>query len=263
MRVVNYGGGVNSTALLCWAVANREPVDLVIFADTGSERPPTYRYVETFSAWLQAHEQPTITIVRWIRVRGETAGQFIALHDWCESGKTLPSRSFGLSGCTVKWKQQPVDRYLKEHAAIKACHARGERVERWIGFDAGEPERAKRMLAKNPDAHLWSWKAPLVDHDLDRDGCLKLIADAGLESPGKSSCWMCPSMTKRDIDALGRAHPELLSRALKMEATAIETGNVRSRGGLGGRLNWGEYVQSRCGLDPDEIPCGCFDGEDD
>lgn len=262
-RVVNYGGGVNSTALLCLAVEKKWKVDLIIFADTGSERPDTYDYVKRFSHWLINHGMPEITIVRWIRQRGELAGKFISLHDWCEAGKTLPSRSFGLSGCTVKWKQQPVDRYLREHPMIKASHGQGERVERWIGYDAGEPERAERMLEKNPDGHLWKWRAPLCEEDFDRQRCLDIIDKMGLASPGKSSCWMCPSMTKRDIDALGRAHPDLLSRALQMEAAAIEAGNVRSRGGLGGRLNWGQYVQSRCGLDPEEMPCGCFDGEDD
>ena len=88
------------------------------------------------------------------------------------------------------------------------------------------------------------------------------IAAAGLPQPGKSACWFCPSSTKADIDRLHEEHPDLLARALRMESAAIKAGNVQTRAGLGGRLNWGDYVR---GLDvpdlPPELACGCFDGD--
>lgn len=261
MRVVNFGGGVNSTALLCLAVKEKIPVDIVVFSDTGSERPETYSYLSMFSAWLVSNGLPLITVVRWIRVRGELAGKFIPLHEWCETEKTLPSRSFGMSGCTVKWKQQPVDGFLRRQ--LKDLHATGQRVERWIGYDADEPERAERMIAKNPDPHLWEWRAPLVERGIGRDGCLRLIANAGLPSPGKSSCWLCPSMKKHEITALGKTNPDLLDRALRIERVAVESGELLSVRGLGGRLNWDEFLKTQRGIDPPEIACGCFDGGDE
>ncbi len=259
VRVVSYGGGLNSTALLCLSVMTGERPDVIVFSDTGSEMPHTYGYLETIGAWLAKEGLPPLSVIRWIRVMGETRGQFIPLHEWCEQHNTVPSRAFGLSGCTTKWKQQPIEGYVRKHPLVAAAHARGERVERWLGFDAGEPRRADRMIEKNVEPHLWLWRAPLVEHKIDRDGCARLIARHGLASPGKSSCWMCPSMTKRDIDALGARYPELLDRALRMEAGA----ELRSRKGLGGRLNWGEYVKTRKGTDPDERPCGCHDGGED
>ena len=109
VRILNYGGGTNSTALGVWAVQNAEPLDAVVFADTGSERPETIEYVKRFSEWLEGSGYPPVTVVRWIRKRGEWAGKFIPLHEWCEHFNNLPSRAFGMSGCTSKWKQQPVD----------------------------------------------------------------------------------------------------------------------------------------------------------
>jgi 3'-phosphoadenosine 5'-phosphosulfate sulfotransferase (PAPS reductase)/FAD synthetase len=113
-----------------------ETIDHVIFADTGAERPETYAYLDTMDEWLQAHGLPGITRVRWIR----RDGTFVALDTWCVEHKQLPSKAFGFSGCTSKWKQQPVDKHLRAVFAVE--HARGVIVERWIGYDADEPSRA-------------------------------------------------------------------------------------------------------------------------
>jgi len=271
VRVLNYGGGTNSTALAIEAANRGIPIDIVIFADTGSERPETYAYLETFDAWCRQHLGVPLTIVRWVRDRDSytkkgdryqvaSKGEFLPLHEWCERLDTLPSRAFGMSGCTVKWKQQPVDKYVKAHPLVAAELEAGRRVERWIGYDADEPERADRMLTKNPDKDSWIWRAPLVEWDMGRDECVDSIWQAGLPSPGKSACWMCPASTLPDIDDLGRRHPELLERALRLERQAAESGNVTSRRGLGGRLNWNQYVRTGDSSRPESISCGCFDG---
>lgn len=283
--VINYGAGVNSTALICEAYNRGITPDHIVFADTGSERPETYEFLDLFDSWLAKHSFPLVTRVRWIRVRAPHRGKFVPLHEWCESEKTVPSRAYGFSGCTSKWKQQPVDRHLRDDGTLKMWHNLGRKVERWIGYDADEPQRAERMLDKSPDAHLWIWRAPLVEWDMGRDECLATLKAAGLPSPGKSSCWMCPSMRKPEIVQLGRDHPKLLKRALRMEKQAIEAGNLGTnlRNGLGGRLNWGEYIEAMAKAnegtrkldrenpvplpdeypDPPEMSCGCYDGGDD
>lgn len=63
-KIVSYGGGTNLTALLVGLTERNIKVDLILFADTGGERPETYRYVRMFSDWLVEHGQPSITWVR-------------------------------------------------------------------------------------------------------------------------------------------------------------------------------------------------------
>lgn len=275
MIVVNYGGGVNSTALLVEAHNRSIRPDVIVFADTGSEMPHTYKYLDEVNAWLAAHDMPPLSVTRWERQRpsqlGERAvekGEFVPLHEWCESTKSLPSKAYGLSGCTSKWKQQPADRFIKTHPLVVAAHAAGELVERWIGFDAGEPERSERMLTKNPDGHLWRWRAPLVEWDMDRDACVSSIQRAGLSNPGKSSCWMCPSMKKHEIVSLGERYPALLERALVMEDNA----DLVSIKGLGRSFKWRGYLAERAAKADAEnatacevvdTDCGCYDGSDD
>lgn len=270
MIIINYGGGTNSTALLVEAYRRGIRPDLVLFADTGSERPETYAYLDTMRAWLRSVDFPDLTILRWVRVRPPHEGQFIPLHEWCESGETLPSKAFGLSGCTTKWKQQPIDRFLSLSPALQEEWAARRQVERWIGYDSDEPERAARMAEKNPEPEKYAWRAPLVEWDMGREECVQSIREAGLPQPGKSSCWMCPSMTSPEIVALGREHPELLSRALRMESAAVKAGNIGGQGkgarkGLGGRMNWADMLSGVAGAGEsrpsEDVACGCYDGE--
>ncbi|GAA3274040.1 hypothetical protein GCM10020258_51670 [Sphingomonas yabuuchiae] len=51
-KVLAYGIGVDSTALLIELVARGEPPDLVLTADTGSEKPETYEYQAMMAAWM-------------------------------------------------------------------------------------------------------------------------------------------------------------------------------------------------------------------
>ncbi len=259
MRVLNYGGGTNSTALAILSIERGETPDIVVFADTGSERPETYAYLDVFSGFLERHSL-RLDVVRWIR----RDGTFTPLHEDCEEKMTLPSKAFGFSGCTSKWKQQPVDKWLRDHPLVRAEHGAGRTVERWIGFDADEPERAERMASKNPKANLWQWRAPLVEWGMGRNECIDIIGRAGLPLPGKSACWMCPSSKPREVIELGRTHPKLLTRALRMEANA----ELTAVKGLGRSWSWASVVeldkrQMRLPLATTavDVECGCYDGD--
>jgi len=263
MIVLNYGIGTNSTALAIEAWMRGIQIDIAVCADTGSERPESYAYITIFDEWLRSHHGISLNVVRWIR----RDGTFTPLHEDCESKRTLPSKAFGLAGCTAKWKQQPVDKWLLFNYEVHSEHIHERAVERWIGFDADEPERAERMLNKNPFPELWRWRAPLVEWNMGRDECVESIKRAGLPLPGKSACWLCPSSRPREIIELGKAHPELLDRALKIEAQA-ELGTVK---GLGRSWSWKSVIENdraqlklpimamdACRIDTD---CGCYDGD--
>ena len=267
MLIINYGGGTNSTALLTEAVRRGIFPDVILFADTGSERPETYAYLDVMQDYLARVHFPPIQVLRWIRSQAPHTGEFIALHDWCEAGETLPSKAFGLSGCTTKWKQQPLDKHVRTLPSAQATWARGDKVTRWIGYDADEPERATRMFEKNPEPEKYTWRAPLVEWDMGRVECVESIRAAGLPQPGKSSCWMCPSMTAAEVRRLGVDHPQLLARALRMESAAVRAGKIGGSGkgtrkGLGGRMNWTEMLAGSAEQAPSEdVACGCYDGE--
>lgn len=267
--IVNYGMGTNSTAALVEATRRGIIVDLVVAADTGDEFKRTYDYCRLFSDWLVAHGQPAVTMTRWER----KDGSFIPISALCLARKELPSKAYGLSGCTSKWKQQPVDKLVKNHACVQAAWARGELVERWIGYDADEPERSERMLAKNPQptrqrggkieiVPSWKWRTPLVEWGMGRDECVAVIKSAGLPLPGKSACFHCPSTKKHELDRMVVEEPEMLARALEIEDAARSSGELLTVKGLGRSFSWREYLDGRApeACDTVEPECGCYDG---
>jgi hypothetical protein len=266
--VVNYGGGTNSTALLVEAHRRKLRPDIIVFADTGDEMPHTYAFLNEMDAWCARVGFPPISRVRWIR----RDGSFVSLEQFSLRSASLPSKAYGMSGCTAKWKQQPIDKFIKHHQLVHAAWKKIGFVERWIGYDADEPARATRMIDKNPQPTgrgvppyaKYRWRAPLIDWDMGRDECIEAIDAAGLPRPGKSSCFFCPSMKKHEIDQLREEHPELLERALKIEDTAREglRGSIK---GLGRNFSWREYLDRKpeaCeARETVEEACGCYDGE--
>jgi len=67
-HIVAFGGGVDSTAMILGLYESSRPIDLILFADTGGERPETYAHIENFSKWLLNKGLPEITIVRKVRL---------------------------------------------------------------------------------------------------------------------------------------------------------------------------------------------------
>lgn len=261
--VVSYGGGTDSTALLVEAHRRGIVPGAVIFSDTGSEMPHTYRYLDLFDAWLSAHGMPTITRVRWYR----QDGSFVSIHEASLQRGEMPSRAYGYSGCSLKWKADPLDKHVQ-----RALHplARGWRpLERWVGYDATEDRRVKNLRAK--EISDWSrWRAPLHEWGIDRSRCVEIIRSAGLPQPGKSSCFVCPSMRAPEVSELRRQYPHLYSLALRIEAAAMAhpnaSGRPKSRG-LGMNLvperPWADLDSPEAPVDPEEaedsLPCGCHD----
>lgn len=282
---MNYGAGVNSTAMLVEAHRRGEPVDVIFFSYTGSEHPGAYwedeagratGYLpEQMDPWLVAHGMPRVTVVRWVRKRndprtlpllGDQRGRFLPLHEWCEKLSQVPSKAFGknFDGCSSKWKRQVIDTAVAEHPLVRERWARGEKVERWLGFDVDEPGRAARNERANIQDKRQTWCSPLFDWKMGREECEEAIERAGLPPARKSACWMCPSTKPHQILELRDEHPELLERALRMEARAIKAGNLGVGGevrGLGSRLNWADYLEGKQpAAEVEDVPCGCFDG---
>lgn len=63
--VVSFGAGVNSTAMLCGFAERGIRPDAILFADTGGERPETYRFLDTMDVWLAQNGMPNIIRVRY------------------------------------------------------------------------------------------------------------------------------------------------------------------------------------------------------
>ncbi|MDE1905135.1 MAG: hypothetical protein KGH75_01610 [Rhodospirillales bacterium] len=238
--IVAYGMGVDSTAMLIGLRDRRVRVDLILFADTGSEKPETMEYLPVIQEWLAAQGMPPVTIIKRASPRaGDTS-----LHGECLRKSVLPSLAYGGHSCSLKWKVEPQWRYTQRFFGWDRRQQRwphGPFITKLIGYDAG-PRDSRRQAAaagKWPPGHRYRY--PLGEWGWTREICEQVIADEGLPVPVKSACWMCPASKRAEVDWLAAEHPDLACSAVEMERRAHLRG-LRSTQGLGRRWSWSEHL---------------------
>ena len=133
MNIVSFGGGTNSTAMIIGMYQRNIPIDMIIFADTGSEKPETYNFVAELRAWLVKNGLPDISIVQTVNKHGEK----ITLEQDCLLQKGLPGVAYGRPDCATKFKIQPQEKHCNNLEDCKVIWKRGEKIDKYIGFDAG------------------------------------------------------------------------------------------------------------------------------
>lgn len=242
--VVAHGGGVNSNAMLAEMRIRGIVPDLILFADTGGERPEIYAGIETTSGWCVANGFPRVTVVR---------EPGLSLEDDCLARHALPSIAYGFKTCSQRWKVRPQDRFLKAWARP------GEVYWKAIGYDAGEERRCRA----SDNAQCINWY-PLIEWQMWREECLAACREAGLPAT-KSACFFCPSSKKHEVLRLAAEHPGLMARAAMMESNAVLT----TIQGLGRHWSWRDLAAADAAqiklfsdAGTPEIDCGCYDGED-
>jgi len=251
MIIVSYGAGTNSTAMLCGMWENGIIPDLILFADTGAERPETYKHLKSVSKWCIDNGFPEMITVMTIK----KDGSLNPLYELCIEKKMLPSIAYGFKGCSLKHKRAPQDKYVNNWPPAKEFWKSGKKIIKYIGYDADEERRAH---IQEDDKYIYQY--PLIEWGWGREECIEAIKRMSISQPGKSACYFCPSSKPREILQLKREHPDLLERALKMEENA-ELTHVK---GLGRSYSWAELVK----FDDDQadmfgypdIPCDCYDG---
>lgn len=254
MIVASFGGGVNSTAMLIGMHERGERVDLILFADTGGEKPHTYEFIGEFNLWLLDHGMPDIRYVQ----RTNKAQELKNLEQDCLDGKMLPSIAYGFKACSIKYKRDPQDKFCNNYQPCKDAWATGAKVQKLIGYDMDEPHRARI-----PEDAKYAYRYPLIEWNWGREECVEAITRAGITQPGKSACFFCPSSKKPEIMLLRRQYPALAARAVAMEKNA----ELTSIKGLGRSFSWGDLYaadDAQAKMFPEsnvEIDCGCYDGE--
>lgn len=249
--MVAYGMGVDSTAMLVGLHARGIRPDAILFADTGGEKPETYAYLPVIQAWLASVGFPALTVVRYVPKRAP----YKSLEENCTVNETLPSLAFGYKGCSLKWKRAPQDAWAMKWSPARSAWARGEKVVKMIGYDAGPADSRRSKIAD--DSH-YEYIYPLREWGWARERCIAEIKAAGLPVPVKSACWFCPASKRVEVEQLAAEHPELYERAIAMEEGARDGKHgLGTTVGLGRKWSWAEVRPARRALPVVKEEPGC------
>lgn len=262
LRSVSYGGGVQSTALLVLAAQGRIDFPLFLMANVGddSEHPDTLDYVRNIAAPYA--EQHGIELVVLDRVKRDGNTETLYGRLMREGSRSLPipvPMSNGAPGnrsCTADFKIRVIGKELKRRGATGGRFCDAHRVQALndeanglgrfedatiptdcslgcvppnratigIGISLDEIHRAN---ARRVDPHE-RVVYPLVGVGeetglkMTRLDCLRVIREAGLPVPPKSSCYFCPFHTPTAWADLARERPDLFDRAADLEDTLNE-----------------------------------------
>jgi hypothetical protein len=216
LKVISYGGGVQSTAMVVLAAQGKlphGPYSAALFSNVGedSEHPATLEYVRNVAIpWAQERGFTIHELSRTMR-GGETRTLW---EDLMRDSRTIniPVRMAngapGNRNCTATYKMKVVGKWLKEHGASKDSKATVA-----IGISTDEIMRVSNKKASEWETPVY----PLIDLGLDRSRCMRVIEEAGLPVPPKSSCFFCPFHRPQQWSEMRRDEPELFEKAAQLE----------------------------------------------
>jgi len=228
-RTIAYGGGVQSTALLVLAAQRRIDYPVALFCNVGedAEHPDTLRYVREVAMPYAAASGIEIVELVKRRVRGAHIGvESLYQRLTREGSRSLPipvrmsNGAPGTRSCTITYKLDVMAKWHKDHGASPDHPAHVA-----IGFSTDEAhriERAQPRAWERVEYPLLDIPAGVSGLHMNRDDCMRVIRDAGLPVPGKSSCWFCPMHRPAFWAEMRRDRPDLFWRSVDLEQTLNE-----------------------------------------
>ncbi|MFI0008561.1 phosphoadenosine phosphosulfate reductase [Streptomyces globisporus] len=212
---VSYGGGVQSTALLVLAAQGRVDFRTFLMANVGddSEHPRTLHFLEEYARPFAAEHGIELAVLDRVMVRsGETRTLYGQLTKEGSRSIPIPVRmSNGAPGtrqCTAEFKIKVVGRELKRRGATKQHPATVG-----VGISLDEISRANKRRCEPHEEIVY----PLLDLGLRRIDCVRIIREAGLPVPPKSSCWFCPFQRPETWHDMRRNEPDLFEKSCQLE----------------------------------------------
>ena len=202
--VWSYGGGVQSAAIAVLVVQGKLPrPERIVMADTGREATATWK-------WLDEVIQQFLGRVG---LRVEIAPHSLATVDlYATNGRPLIPAFSDIKGegrlpnfCSVEWKRRVVHRWLNQQG-----YGPARPIIEWLGISTDEVHRAKYSGLDWAEFHY-----PLLfDVPMRRSECVQLVRGAGLGTPPRSSCWMCPFRSNEEWEALRDAENDWVDAVL-------------------------------------------------
>ncbi len=228
-KVVMCGMGDDTAMLIAELFSRDMEPDELVFCDTGSEFPHTYKFIEHLKKWSRVMEWSKVVVLRKLDKFSEP----LSVISLCQSQDTLPAVAFGSKSCSMRFKTETADKYFNNHSSCHKAwgvdkkgvahkHHTGK-ILRLIGINADESGRAANWSPQPK----WVQAFPLIDWGIGEYESPN-VDSVGLYYPGKSSCTVCPNMTHAEIAMLRDDYPEIYRQSLSIESKYRDANLKRS-----------------------------------
>lgn len=206
--VCAWSGGKDSTFMVNELLLRGEPLDEVIFCDTGYEFPIMYEYINKMEEyWLQKYPNLTITKLNW--GKGKEIWKKWAESDFKKGQFIGKPRGFpfhiGMSWCTRELKINTLKRYVKKKYGKKS------KIYEYVGIAFDEPNRIRNT------GELY----PLYDLEITEKQVVISLLEKGLHNPlynhfHRTGCYNCPKQSLESLYKLWKHYPEEWGEIVKM-----------------------------------------------
>ena len=244
MRILNLGGGVQSTTLYLMAVRGEiAPIDCAIFADLGEEPKSVYAHME----WLKSLGGPTIHVVSagilgndLVRGMNSTGQRFVNIPAFFAQTEGEPLGMMRRQ-CTSEYKIRPIERFIRrELLGLEKGQRIKTKLTQLYGISLDEAGRATRIKANSPH-----WSQPefsLCEKMMTRADCVKWLERFGVpHQVPRSACVFCPYKSDHEWILLRDNDPDGWNRAVEIDESMRKEGTIYNR-----KMNYLVYIHKSC-----------------
>lgn len=220
-RIVMAGMGDDTVMLIAELYERGLEPDYVVFCDTGSEFPHTYKFIEYLRKWMEDKKWSKLITLR----KYDKFDKPLSVISLCQSQNTLPAAAFGSPSCSQRFKTETADKFFNNDPNCwKAwgVDKKGERLSKYthrilrmVGINADEPQREAKW--KLDEKYVQSF--PLYDWDIGEH-----------ESTA--------------VERVGLYYPDKFAEAMGIENTYLEHADTSvGPKGLGRRDSWATKLE--------------------
>jgi hypothetical protein len=213
---LSLGAGVQSSALLVMSAKGLYDcprADIAVFADTGDEPQWVYDNLERLSAWspIPVHITSKGCLSEWVLDRKRQGKAFVNVPLYTAS-PTGDREGMLRRQCTREFKITPIEQFIRQFLGYGPGQRVKEKVVALHGISIDEATRMK------PSRTPWvTVRFPLVDAELDRRACERVLREHGFEVPRKSACVYCPYRSDGEWQDWKLHFPDEFARAVAFD----------------------------------------------
>ena len=207
-NVASVSFGKDSLAMLLLLIETGQPLDEVVFYDTGMEFQAIYTIRDKIKPILSTHG------IKYTELKPSNPFLYDMLERPVESKQKGKHNGYGWCGGVCRWgttsKQKTIDNYVQNG-----------NVERYyIGIAADEPTRLERLVSPKC--------SPLADAGMTEADCLAYCRERGYAWVENGvdlysildhvSCWCCANKNRKELKNIYRYLPEYWGRLKDLQS---------------------------------------------